>query len=471
MKFAHLADTHLGYRQYGLVEREDDFYNVFNEIVERIIEERVDFVIHSGDLFEMAKPSPNALLIFQKGLMKIKEAGIPFYAIAGNHDTIMRQNAVPPQVLFRNLGLTLISPNNPVVDSSFLKENDIFIGGTPFISKSQGSHLKDQLEKLAKKSQSFSNRILVSHQGIDKYLPFQYELELADLPESFNYYAMGHVHNRIVDDFGNGKLVYPGSSEIWRSNEAADYKKKGKGFYIVDITGDIPDVQPINIELPREFIFQNIEYKKLDSGLLNLERHISPLKNEPIVNLTVEKGNFNTADVYKKINDSLSKITLMLRPSFKSDALIKEEKLIGDNESLEPKDLLVEQLKSFDNEDISNLAIDLLDTLSKDKFEESEKISDAFYEDYFGQYEEEYKKIAKKADKYKKTAKKGTKKETRKEVKKQDKYKKQTNQKLNNEIQSEGSKSKVDLDKGSESHKDEDKEDVIDGKSRQTTIL
>lgn len=83
MKFAHLSDTHLGYRQYGLIEREDDFYNVFNEIVDKIIDERVDFVIHSGDLFEIAKPSPNALLIFQEGLMKIKESGIPFLLLLG----------------------------------------------------------------------------------------------------------------------------------------------------------------------------------------------------------------------------------------------------------------------------------------------------------------------------------------------------------------------------------------------------
>jgi DNA repair exonuclease SbcCD nuclease subunit len=396
MKFAHLADTHLGYRQYGLIEREDDFYNVFNETVEKIIEERVDFVIHSGDLFEMAKPSPNALLVFQEGLMKIKDAGIPFYAIAGNHDTIMRQNAIPPQILFRKLGLTLISPNNPIVDSSLLKNNDIFIGGTPFIPKSQKPFLKDKIEELAKKASNFSNRILLLHQGIDKYLPFQYELELADMPDSFNYYAMGHVHNRIIDDFGQGKLVYPGSSEIWRANEVGDYKKKGKGFYIVDIGGNVPDVQAIDIELPREFISKNIEYKKLDSELLALERHILQEKNKPIVNVTVMKGNFNSADVYKKLNDTLSKITLMLRPSFKPDDLIKEEELIGDNDSLEPKDLLIESLKSFENDDITGLTIDLLDSLSRDKMEEAEKISNAFYEEYFGQYEEEYKKIAQK---------------------------------------------------------------------------
>lgn len=394
MKFAHLADTHLGYRQYGLIEREEDYYNVFNEIVEKIIEERVDFVIHSGDLFEIAKPSPKALLVFQEGLMKIKEEEIPFYAIAGNHDTILRKNALPPQVLFRKLGLTLISPNNPIVNSSFLEDNNIFIGGTPFIPKSQNSLLKTKLEELAKKSERFSKRILVSHQGIDKYLPVQYELELADIPGSFNYYAMGHVHKRIVDDFGEGKLVYPGSSEIWRANEVENYKKKGKGFYLVDMGGDVPDVQNINIELPREFISTNIEFKKLDSDLLSLERHIVSLKNKPIVNVSVVKGNFNSSDVYKRLNESLSKITLMLRPSFKSDDLIKEERLIGDNESLEPRDLLIHHLKSFENEDITNLAIDLLDSLSKDKIEEAEKISNSFYEEYFGQNEKEYKKIA-----------------------------------------------------------------------------
>ena len=38
MKFAHLADTHLGYRQFGLLEREKDFYEVFDKIIDKIIE-------------------------------------------------------------------------------------------------------------------------------------------------------------------------------------------------------------------------------------------------------------------------------------------------------------------------------------------------------------------------------------------------------------------------------------------------
>ncbi len=37
MQFAHLADTHMGYRQYGLVERENDFFKYLNKPLMRLL--------------------------------------------------------------------------------------------------------------------------------------------------------------------------------------------------------------------------------------------------------------------------------------------------------------------------------------------------------------------------------------------------------------------------------------------------
>ena len=37
MRFAHLSDSHLGHRQYGLLERENDFYDVFARNIDKII--------------------------------------------------------------------------------------------------------------------------------------------------------------------------------------------------------------------------------------------------------------------------------------------------------------------------------------------------------------------------------------------------------------------------------------------------
>ncbi|MGL6297976.1 MAG: metallophosphoesterase family protein [Methanobacteriaceae archaeon] len=386
MKFAHLADTHLGYRQYGLGEREEDFYNVFGETVDKIIEERVDFVLHSGDLFETSRPSTRTLLIFQEAFLKLKEAGIPLYAIAGNHDIVMRKNAVPPQLLFKKLGLNLISPNYP-----YFTHEDVLITGTPYISKPKSDILKEKLAELSKYVDSNSNKhsksILLLHQGIDKYINYgedSFELEIGDIPTNFDYYACGHLHNRIVDDFGKGKLVFPGSMEIWRSNELAYYKDKGKGFSLVDISGNVPEVENINIELPREFISAVINYNSLETEINKLNDHISNLNQDPILNITVEGKNFNRSDTYEFIDKSISNKCLSLRPNF----ILTEDfdfdiNNIDFNDSLGPKELIVERLKSLDNEDITFLATHLFDYLTVNNQESARVLLKSFSRSYF----------------------------------------------------------------------------------------
>src|SRR5664280_896161 len=145
MQFIHMADTHLGYRQYGLSERENDFFEVFNQTIEEAVKERPDFVVHSGDLFEYSRPPTRALLTAQKGILRLKNGKIPIYATAGNHDIIMRKNALPPQILYKDFGLKLISPNNP-----YYMEGDLFIGGAPYTSKYYSKYLIEKLNEIEK---------------------------------------------------------------------------------------------------------------------------------------------------------------------------------------------------------------------------------------------------------------------------------------------------------------------------------
>lgn len=386
MKFAHLSDTHLGYRQYGLGKREEDFYNVFVETVDKIIEERVDFVIHSGDLFETSHPSTRTLLIFQEAFLNLKEAGIPVYAIAGNHDIVMRKNAVPPQLLFKKLGLNLISPNYP-----YFNHENVLITGTPYISKPKSDILKEKLAELSKyvdsNSTKHSKNILLLHQGIDKYINYgedSFELEIGDIPTNFDYYACGHLHNRIVDDFGKGKLVFPGSMEIWRANELAYYKDKCKGFSLVDISGDIPEVENINIKLPREFISAFINYNSLEKEIKKLNNHISNLNQDPILNITVKGKNFNRSDTYEFIDKFISNKCLILRPKFTlTEEFDFDINTIDFNDSLGPKELIVERLKSLDNEDITFLATHLFDYLTVNNQESARVLLKSFSRSYF----------------------------------------------------------------------------------------
>ncbi|KZX11961.1 metallophosphoesterase family protein [Methanobrevibacter curvatus] len=379
MKFAHFADTHLGYRQYSLEQREEDFYYVFNEIIDKIIEERVDFVIHSGDLFDNSRPHPRSLLVFQEAMHKLNNANIPIYVIAGNHDIVMRKNSMPPQVLYKKMGLKLFSPNK-----SYFVKDDVFIGGIPYLSKAYNKLLISQLKSISNESKNYNKSILMLHQGIDKYLPFEYELELNELPLNFNYYGLGHIHSRITEEFGDGILSYSGSTEIYKTSELGDFRHNGKGFNLVDLDGDIPNVEKINVKPRREFLIENIDYSKFDSEISQLKNNLSKLNEKPMLNLTVSNGNFNRADIFEVLNKTLSNLTINLRPDFEELQLRGEEdNILISDEPLNPKFLIRERLEEYGNEDLTTLAIDLLDNLSQNKVDEANRLADKFYNEYY----------------------------------------------------------------------------------------
>ena len=377
MKFAHLADTHLGYRQFGLDEREGDFYEVFEKIIDRIIEENVDFVIHSGDLFDNSRPSPRALLVFQKGLLKLKNANIPVFAVAGNHDVVLRKKAIPPQVLFKKFGLKVISP----INTNYMYE-DVFIAGLPYYPSSQIKNFKNKLADISRKATDHDKSILILHQGIDKYFNLQYEVEIGDIPDNFNYYAMGHLHNYINDDFGKGKLVYPGSCEIWRTNEISDYRENGKGFVIVDLDGVKPSVTRIKINISREFIDRSLDYNNLASGIAGIKETIKDFDKKPILNLTVYNVK-STSDTYEMINEELEDLSLIIRPKFISPNEENIDMIIDQENALGPVNVLSDRLKDYDNENILKLGVELYNLLSKDKIDESEELIKEFYNENY----------------------------------------------------------------------------------------
>ncbi len=376
MQFVHMADTHLGYRQYGLSERENDFFEVFNNAIDEVVHERPDFVIHSGDLFEYSRPPTKALLTAQNGILRLKNEKIPIYGIAGNHDIVMRKNALPPQVLYKDFGLKLISPKNP-----YYLEGEVFIGGAPYASKYNSKQLVDRLENIEKSSADYKKTVLVLHQGIDRYIPYEYEIKIGDLPQSFNYCAFGHIHERIVDDFGEGKLAYPGSTEIWRANEFEGYKKNGKGFYLVDLGGDVPEIEKINIKLPREFLKENIQYSQLQEEISRINSHIKKLTIKPVLNLTVIGGNFSRSEVYEIINQAFSSSCLSVRSKYIPDTLedIPDISNMG-RDALDIKKMIKDRLKDFKNEEVSELATGLLKEMSEGDYKRAEDMARNFYE-------------------------------------------------------------------------------------------
>lgn len=377
MRFAHLSDSHLGYKQFGIDEREQDFYDVFEKTIDKIIELNVDFVIHSGDLFDQSRPSTNSMLVFQKGLLRLNNAGIPLYIIAGNHDSVLRKKVKPPIVLFEELGLNIIRNNQPFI------EKGVMICGVQYVPKSQKRVLSNILSHLSELSDEHEKSILVLHQGISKYLPEEaYELELDELPMNFNYYALGHIHDFFEEDYGKGKLVYPGSMELYKINN--NYKTFGKGFCLVDISEDKPKVERIQIELPRKLLNETIKYENFDKELENLKNELKKLDNKPMLDLKVVGGDFVSSDIYEIIQEEIGEYVLNLRPTFKPDEILEEEKYIEAGKPLNPKAVLRSKInEKYGMEEVTDLSIDLLENLSAKKINDAQILSDDFYEEYY----------------------------------------------------------------------------------------
>ena len=113
MRIAHVADLHLGFRQYhrltarGRNQREVDVGLAFERAISGIIAERPDAVIVAGDLFHAVRPTNSAILLAYRQFARLRAAlpDAPIVAIAGNHDTPRSSDTVSIFGLFHDLGL------------------------------------------------------------------------------------------------------------------------------------------------------------------------------------------------------------------------------------------------------------------------------------------------------------------------------------------------------------------------------
>ena len=92
MKIIHLADSHLGFSSYSRMDEhgqnriEEMVYTGFDQAIDRIIQAHPDAVVHAGDVFHHVRPKIKPLVVFQRGLQRLMEEGIPVIVISGNHD-------------------------------------------------------------------------------------------------------------------------------------------------------------------------------------------------------------------------------------------------------------------------------------------------------------------------------------------------------------------------------------------------
>ena len=218
IRFIHTGDLHLDTPFKGLssVNRElagrlkDATFKSFQRIIDICIEESVDFLLITGDIFDSEIQSLAAQLRFVKELERLSARGIHAYLICGNHDPLnsWMEELKMPENVFR-FGATEVecftfkNDGKPVAD----------IYGISYGTRAENRSLADTYV-LKENPAPFSIALLHGTIGPagahENYVPFRLEDVKS---KGFDYWALGHIHKHHVVHPVHPAIVYPGNPQ------------------------------------------------------------------------------------------------------------------------------------------------------------------------------------------------------------------------------------------------------------------
>jgi DNA repair exonuclease SbcCD nuclease subunit len=293
MKFAHLADVHIG--SWRDPKLKDLSTEAFIKAVDMALERNVDFFLIAGDLFNTALPGIDNLKTVVKKLREIRKAGLRVYAIAGSHDFSPSGKTMLDVLEEAGLLINVFKGNvkDDVLELYFTVDpkTNVKITGVPGFRGMLDKKLYKKLKKESLEKEE-GKKIFMFHTSIDELKPTEMAKMDSEpvnmMPKGFDYYAGGHVH--IIkrfnsDDYKN--VIYPGP--VFPAN-FSEMEKLGRGsFYIYD-----------NGNLEQEVIqIKNIQSFKIDAN------DKTPEEVEEIINEQISKKEFVNTIVLLRIEGIL----------------------------------------------------------------------------------------------------------------------------------------------------------------------
>ncbi len=266
MRIAHLADIHLGFRQYhrlnaqGINQREADVASAFRSAIDDVIAAKPDLVVIAGDLFHSVRPTNPAILHsfnqFRKLRLGLPE--VPVIIVAGNHDTPRSVETGTILRLFEALEHVYVVFDEP---KTFPFENlDAAVTCVPHAA------WKHERRPTLLPKGDYRYHIAVTHGEVAGVLPtnswsVEYGgavLEPAELhADRWDYLALGHFH---VAHMVRDNAWYAGALEYVTPNpwgelkdEAREGRQGAKGWLLVELSGGTPKVEFRPVQLARYF--------------------------------------------------------------------------------------------------------------------------------------------------------------------------------------------------------------------------
>ncbi len=372
--FIHFSDSHLGFSDFEIYDeqtkfnlREEDVYNAFAQVIDYAISNKVDFLIHSGDIFHRSTPQNRALVFLTDQLLKLEKAQIPIYIIAGNHDFPKTALTTPIHGIYNAFKMVKFIFEEKYLPIITEHANLHFL---PHINSEEG-----YLSELNNVSILKNNKpnIFITHVSMPSYL--LYESGERILPENvltklsdFDYVALGHWHKfRHFANYGN--TYYSGSTERISEKEI-DYDKY---FLIIEYNNTI-NVTPIKLNLrPIIQISVNSCYSLTKKEIINnliqqINQH--PIPGSIFLIKLLDAKNEQRYEITNTDLEELLKDSLFYRLSYQLKDSDKE--IITDSESFDFEGYLFSNMKGEFEDENEFLFASKITKLILDEIEEEE---------------------------------------------------------------------------------------------------
>lgn len=310
MKLAHLADLHLGFRQFerqtprGGNQREADVADAFRHAVDDLLEQRPDVILVAGDVFHSVRPTNPAILFLFQQLQRLRVGlpDAPIVIIAGNHDTPRSAETGTILRLYETLGAEIVidAPRRlafPKLDCAVL--------AVPHQALVQPDRPALRPERGA------THNVLLLHGEVEGVLDADRSfaeyggaaLSRADLGAAqWDYVALGHyhvAHEVAANAWYAGSLDYVSTNPWGELADERHHQLPGKGYLLVDLPGGRPVFRPI--APARRFIDlapvdgTGLTAQELDAAIAKRAETSKPAIDDQVVRLVVNEVSRGTA--------------------------------------------------------------------------------------------------------------------------------------------------------------------------------
>lgn len=287
MRVLHTADWHLGKVLKGR-DRTAEITEALRSLLHLVRSERAELVVVAGDLFDRAVVSTEAEAAAFEFFLGLRELGVPALAIAGNHDSRERMEALSPLLYLTGatvFGDVRFAEQGGVVDVAggraallpflserrLVKANHLLEGDGSLWKGLYGQGIQRILANLAA---GFGPQInlLMSHLTVEGsrlgggeftfYTTNSYAVRPSVFPLSTSYVALGHIHRQ--QQVGESPVAwYPGSLIQLDFGEG---EEAPRGALIVEMEpGVLPKVHPIRERWGKPLKTFRIKLEALDA--------------------------------------------------------------------------------------------------------------------------------------------------------------------------------------------------------------